>query len=84
MGKYDQYPLKKVRARIEHQCNKCNSKIGKGEYYYTQRGRFLQFLHKSPKEFCLKCYQEHGEKLLMTEKKENVTDNTSRKLDNYL
>jgi len=66
MGKYDQIPLRKVKARIEHQCKNCRKIIQEGEHYYAQRDRFLQSLHSS--KFCLNCYQEHGTKLLKKQK----------------
>ena len=81
MGKYDQIPLREVKARTKHQCRKCGKVIQVGEHYYTQRDRFLQSLH-SPK-FCSKCYQELGAKLL-EKQKIHTRDNKSRRLDNYL
>lgn len=81
MGKYDQIPFRRVKARTEHQCSKCGKVIQAGDYYYTQRDRFLQSLH-SPK-FCSECYQEHGAKLL-EKQKIHTRDNKLRKLDNYL
>jgi len=58
-----------------------HSIIVSNKYYYTQKDRFLHFLHK-PKDFCSKCYQEHGEKLL-EKQKIHTRDNKLRKLDNY-
>jgi len=81
MGKYDQIPLKEVKARTQHQCRKCGKTIQAGERYYTQKDRFLQTLH-SPK-FCSKCYEEYGAKLLEKQKIQ-APDNKTRKLDNYL
>ncbi|MCP8315435.1 MAG: hypothetical protein H3Z52_13700 [archaeon] len=82
IGKYDVVPLKRVRARVTHQCNKCGIAIGIGEYYYTQKDRFLQFLHA--KKFCSKCYQEYGEGLLAMKQEKGIGNNTSKKLNNYL
>ena len=81
MGKYDKIPFRKVKARTEHQCSKCEKVIQIGEQYYTQSDRFLQSLH-SPK-FCINCYQEYGTKL-WDKKKINTLDNKSMKLDNYI
>ena len=81
MGKYDQIPLREVKARTEDQCRKCGRVIQVGERYYTQKDRFLQTLH-SPK-FCSECYQELGAKLLEKQKM-HTRDNKSSKLDNYI
>ena len=81
MGKYDTIPLRRIKARIEHQCNRCEHIIQPREYYYTQKDIFLHFLHK-PKKFCSKCYEEHGQELLMVKNKASQ-DKTSRGLDNY-
>ena len=81
MGRYDQIPFRKVKARTEHKCTKCGDIVQAGEYYYTQRDKFLQTLH-SPK-FCSKCYQEHGAKFF-TKQKKHTKDIESKKMDNYL
>jgi hypothetical protein len=80
MGKYDHIPLKKIKARTENQCSKCEKVIQVGEHYYSQRDRHLQSLH-SPK-FCSECYQKHGAKLL-EKQKIRTRDNKTGKLDNY-
>jgi len=96
MGKYDDLPLNRVKARTVHQCNRCGAIVIMGDYYYTQRNRFLQFLHRTPKEFCSKCYDEHGKNLVTMKSKYDEGDrpkktvksnedgnNKSKKLDTF-
>jgi len=86
MGKYDQTKhLKKTKARTLHKCNTCNGKIDAGEYYYveTQKDKFLHSLHA--KRFCFKCYEKHGDRLLIIEReKEQRELDKSKSLANYL
>ncbi|HVO36772.1 MAG TPA: hypothetical protein VMT01_01210 [Candidatus Acidoferrum sp.] len=97
MGKYDNLPLNKVKARTVHQCNRCGAIVKTGDYYYTQRNQFLQFLHRTPREFCSKCYGEYGDSLVTVKNKHDEGDRSkkpignnedgskkSKKLDTYL
>ena len=85
MSKYNQLKyLKKIKARVYHQCNYCGETIPPGEYYYREviRDKFLHFLHA--RSFCINCYEEHGEALLKMKRKEAITSETSlRKLNTY-
>ncbi len=40
MSKYDQIPLKKIKARVQQVCLKCNNIIKIAEFYYAQKDRF--------------------------------------------
>lgn len=83
-GKFNQLKyLKKTKARVAHECNNCKVIISVREYYYKESidDRFLQSLHS--KNFCAKCYETYGEKLLADKEKRsgNGKDNL---LNGYL
>jgi len=76
MSKYDQIPLRKIKARVEHICLKCNKLIKIGDVYYAQKDRFLHSL--SNKKFCKNCYSKFGENLLKEKHtRENVPNQSS-------
>ncbi len=65
MGKYDNLTiLKKTKARAVHLCSRCGANISSGEHYYKEhlQDRFLHSLHA--KNFCVGCFEIHGETLL--------------------
>lgn len=65
MSKIDKIKyLKSTKARSQHFCNKCGSRIAAGEVYYSERlkDKFLYSLHS--KKFCSVCYAKFGEILL--------------------
>lgn len=82
MGKYERVPLKRVKARVEHQCSICGEIIGVGKYFYSRRDRFLQSLHS--KDFCSKCYQMYGEAVSSIDRKRKIGEHEkSKRLDDF-
>lgn len=76
MSKYNQIPLKRIKARVKHLCLKCNKNIEIGTYYYAQKDRFLHSL--SNKKFCEDCYSKYGESLLKEKSRNfNILNNTN-------
>jgi len=66
MSKYDSLKiLKRMRARVEHQCQNCECSIDIGDFYYSLE---LSARIHSPgfrrKAFCEDCYGKHAEELL--------------------
>lgn len=78
MSKYDQIPLKRTKARVKHICLICREIIEVGNYYYTQRDKFLHSL--TNKKFCEDCCLKYGALSLNKKAKIlNTMDNTHLK-----
>ena len=65
MSKYDELKLlKETKARNSHVCGKCKQNIEKGEIYYKESVEKVNTLGLKLGCFCVRCYQESGDKLL--------------------
>ena len=65
MSKYDFIKfLKKTKARVYHECDRCKKAINPGDFYYAERLKdsFLHTLHN--KKFCRNCYKKYDDNLL--------------------
>ena len=63
VNKYEKELIKRT-SRVHHVCSNCGNSIKKGEEYISEEAqdRFLQSLNK--RNFCIKCYKKHEDKLL--------------------
>lgn len=65
MSKYDKIKfLKETKARIQHDCERCHQEIKKGEIYYRESIGKINAPGIKLREFCSKCYEKQGTKLL--------------------
>ncbi len=49
--------MKKIKARKNWKCDKCNCVIKKGEENYCEEGKFLQTLKKPLRRICKDCFR---------------------------
>jgi hypothetical protein len=86
MGKYNQLKnLKKTKARVTHECSRCEETILAGDYYYKEalKDAFLQSLNA--RSFCVKCYEQFGESLLTIKSKRKLIQNKkSKKMSDFI
>lgn len=65
MSKYNALKfLKKTKARIPHVCESCAQEIRKGDIYYRESIGRVNAPGIQLRNFCMKCYEKHGENLL--------------------
>lgn len=68
MSKYNSLKfLKETKARISHTCDNCEGEIKNGEIYYPESIGRVNAPGIRLRKFCKKCYQKHGDKLLVLE-----------------
>lgn len=66
MTKYDSIKyLKETKARKDHVCDRCGEGIKAGEIYFKESIERIKTLGLTLRSFCIKCYKEHGEKLII-------------------
>ena len=65
MSKYNSLKfLKETKAKILHTCYNCGEEVKTGEIYYSESIGKVNAPGVKLKEFCKKCYQKYGDKLL--------------------